>query len=96
MKPSESVEAKIYVKALALEDADGNRAVLATTDFAGIWGFFTDAVYEAIASESGLARERFLFTCAHNHSSPSIGLNSEPREDVPQEQVEATVGRKRD
>src|SRR5688572_19536799 len=51
-KPSEGVECPIFVKALVLQDADGQRAVLVTSDLASVSTAITDHVYEALADET--------------------------------------------
>ena len=62
----------LWVKVLALEGPDGNRAVLATTDHMGI----SKAVYEKMAKMVGerckLDRARVMFTFSHNHCGPRV------------------------
>ncbi|HEY8503852.1 MAG TPA: neutral/alkaline non-lysosomal ceramidase N-terminal domain-containing protein, partial [Gemmataceae bacterium] len=90
-KPSEGVAAEIFVKAMALEDQRGERAVLVTADLIGTWGFFSDPVVEAVAEKVGVPRERFLFTSSHNHAGPTISLNPEGRGSMPKAEAENTV-----
>ena len=45
-KPSEGVDADLFAKALALEDSDGNRALLISADLLG----FTHEIAEAISA----------------------------------------------
>ena len=51
-KPFEKVEQDIYAKALALEDRQGNRAVLVTTDLIGIARTVAEPVCQRIARAS--------------------------------------------
>ncbi|MBK9170223.1 MAG: neutral/alkaline non-lysosomal ceramidase N-terminal domain-containing protein [Bryobacterales bacterium] len=69
-KPSEGVRHPIYVKALAIEDPAGERAVLVTADLVGFPKEMTDWVAEEIRKQHGLARDRILFNASHNHSGP--------------------------
>jgi neutral ceramidase len=90
-KPSAGVTAKIFAKVVVLEDAEGGQAVLVTADLAGIWPFFTEPIYEAVAKKVELPRERFLFTCAHNHSGPTISLDLEARGKMSKEEATNTA-----
>ncbi|MGH7135835.1 MAG: neutral/alkaline non-lysosomal ceramidase N-terminal domain-containing protein, partial [Pirellulales bacterium] len=73
-RPFEQVEADIFVKALALEDAEGQRAVLVTSDLIG----FTAAVAEGICAraneKTGLKREQILLNSSHTHAGPALAL----------------------
>jgi hypothetical protein len=60
----------LWVKAVALEDGRGRRAVLVTSDLVGL----APAMVERLARESqrryGLERSRLLLTYSHNHCAP--------------------------
>ena len=62
----------LWVKALALEDADGRRAVLLTSDLIG----FSRAAYDDLCAElkrrHGLSRDQLLLTFSHTHSGPVL------------------------
>lgn len=64
---------KIWVKALALEAADGGRGVLLTSDFQGVPASMSDRVFGRLAAEHGLDRSRVMFSFSHNHCSPRLG-----------------------
>ena len=72
VKRYERVEQDIYAKALALEDEDGHRAVLVTTDFLGLPRAVSEPVCERIQQKTGLARSQILLNSAHTHSAPSL------------------------
>src|SRR6266446_3861685 len=55
-KPYENVAQDIYAKALALEDRQGHRAVLVTTDLIGISRAVAEPVADRIQSKTKLAR----------------------------------------
>jgi neutral ceramidase len=84
--PSEGVLAELYVKALALEDEAGTRAVLVTSDLLG----FPKEVAEAIASRAmskySLGRDRIALNSSHTHSGPVIGHMLAPAYGITAEQ----------
>lgn len=73
-KPFEEVEADLYAKALALEDARGHRAVLVTSDLIGFPADVTEPICQKICEQSGLRREQVLLTASHTHAGPALGL----------------------
>lgn len=66
------IEQRIFVKALALEDASGAITLLLTADTIGTPRWFNDQLAERFAQELKMPRERFLFACSHSHSTPVI------------------------
>lgn len=71
-KPYEKVEQDIYAKALALEDGDGQRAVLVTTDLIGLARSIADPICAAITEKTKLERSRILLSSSHTHSAPIL------------------------
>jgi hypothetical protein len=71
-KPAEGKEHDLYVKALALEDADGNRLVLLTSDLLGLPRSLSEAVATEVTKQTKLPRERLMLTCSHTHCSPVL------------------------
>lgn len=63
----------IWMKALALEDNAGNRAVLITSDFQGVPKSMSDRVFANIKTKFGLERKQIMFTFSHNHCGPRLG-----------------------
>jgi neutral ceramidase len=63
----------LWMKALALEDAAGNRAVLITSDFQGVPRSMSDRVFEQLAEKHKLSRQQVMFTFSHNHCGPRLG-----------------------
>ncbi|PYK07922.1 MAG: hypothetical protein DME65_15315, partial [Verrucomicrobia bacterium] len=74
-KPFERVEQDIYAKALALEDRQGNRAVLVTTDLIGISRAVADSVCQRIQDKTKLVRSQILLSSSHTHSAPILSLD---------------------
>lgn len=78
LKPFERVAQDIYAKALVLADAQGQRAVIITSDLEGMPGWFTDAVAQGITAKTGFTREQILLTWSHNHAGPALGNSPRP------------------
>ena len=73
-KPFEKVAQDIYAKALALEDRQGHRAVLVTTDLIGLSRAVAEPVCERIQAKTKLARNEILLSSSHTHSAPIVRL----------------------
>src|SRR5258707_10373777 len=63
----------LWMKALALEDAGGRRAVLVTSDFQGVPKGMSDQVFEQVRAKFGLERRQVMVTFSHNHCGPRLG-----------------------
>jgi neutral ceramidase len=63
----------LWMKALALEDDAGHRAVLITSDFQGVPKSMSDRVFDQLQRQFGLARHQVMFTFSHNHCGPRLG-----------------------
>jgi len=70
--PAEGKLHDLWIKVLALEAADGQRAVLITSDVCG----FSRASYEAICAgvkrRTGLEPAQIMLSCSHTHSGPAL------------------------
>jgi hypothetical protein len=73
-KPFEKVEQDIHAKALALEDRQGHRAVLVTTDLIGLSRAVAEPVCQRIQNQTKLARGEILLSSSHTHSAPLLSL----------------------
>jgi len=73
-KPFEAVEADIYAKALALEDAEGRQAVLVTSDLIGFTAAVAEGICTRIGEKTGLKREQILLNSSHTHAGPALAL----------------------
>ncbi|MBS0205235.1 MAG: neutral/alkaline non-lysosomal ceramidase N-terminal domain-containing protein [Planctomycetes bacterium] len=78
----------LWMKALALEDADGRRVVLITSDFQGVPKGMSDPVFEQIRQKWGLERHQIMFTFSHNHCGPRLGDDLVDYYPIDAEQVE--------
>lgn len=71
-KPAEGVLHDLWLKALALEDRSGSRAVLVTADLIGFSKSIYDNVCARLESRHGLTRGQILLTASHTHCGPVI------------------------
>ena len=71
-KPSTGKIHDLYVKACALEDPDGNKAIIVTADLHGLTREFTTSVTQEITKRFNLPRESVLFNTSHTHCGPGI------------------------
>jgi neutral ceramidase len=80
-KPFEKVAADLYVKALVLEDRDGNKGVVVTSDLLGFPADVAEPICERIQKKTGLKRDQILLNSAHTHSGPQLSLKAPPKDD---------------
>ncbi len=71
-KPAEGTLHDLWVKALALEDARHQRALILTTDLVGYPKKVADTVCGQIAEQCGLRRSQIMLTCSHTHCGPVL------------------------
>ncbi|MCI0540420.1 MAG: neutral/alkaline non-lysosomal ceramidase N-terminal domain-containing protein [Verrucomicrobiales bacterium] len=90
-KPFEKVEQDIYAKALALEDREGHRAVLVTTDLLGLSRAIAEPVCERIQQKAKLARNQILLNSAHTHSAPMLSVQDRTESGVAPEDARNIV-----
>jgi neutral ceramidase len=84
-KPSEGVVHDLYAKALALEDSEGNRAVIVTADLIGITLDFSNRVTEAVGKRCNIPREAILLNTSHTHCGPEVRAMKKDFYDMPDE-----------
>ena len=63
----------IWMKALALDDGDGHRVVLITSDFQGVPKSMSNRVFPQLEQKYGLTRAQVMLTFSHNHCGPRLG-----------------------
>src|SRR5947199_6743329 len=90
-KPFEKVEQDIYAKALALEDRQGNRGVLITTDLIGISRAVAEPVCQRIQDKTKLVRSQILLSSSHAHSAPNLSLEERTESGVAPEDARNIV-----
>jgi hypothetical protein len=74
-KPAEGKLHDLWAKALALEDADGRRAVLVTMDLVGIPRDLSVAVCDDLKKNFGLPRDAVMLSVSHTHTGPVVRTN---------------------
>jgi Neutral/alkaline non-lysosomal ceramidase, N-terminal len=79
-KLSEKVASDLYVKAMVLEDRDGHKAVLVTSDLIGFPAAVAEPICERIGEKTGLKREQILLNSSHTHSGPQVTLRESAKE----------------
>jgi len=79
---------ELWMKALALEDDQGRRVVLITSDFEGVPKSMSDPVFEQLRKQFQLERQDVMFTFSHNHCGPRLGDDLVDYYPVDAEQVE--------
>jgi neutral ceramidase len=72
-KPSEGIAQDLFAKALAIEDAQGSRAVLVTIDLIGVDRTMRDAVANQMQRKHGLEPRALLLNVSHTHCGPEFG-----------------------
>jgi neutral ceramidase len=90
-KPFEKVNDDLYAKALALEDAQGHRAVIVTTDLIGFSAQIAEPICREISDKTGLKRADILLTAIHTHSAPTLSLDPNVREGFQAEDAKRTA-----
>jgi neutral ceramidase len=70
--PAEGTVHPLWAKALALEDARGERAVIVTTDLLGLVRHVSDAVGTRVHRSTGIPRDRIVLTSSHTHGGPVV------------------------
>jgi hypothetical protein len=74
-KPAEGTLTDLYAKALALEDAQGHRALLITMDLVGIDRELSLRVRTQLQKTHKLSRGNIALSVSHTHSGPVVGNN---------------------
>ncbi|MEW6360240.1 MAG: neutral/alkaline non-lysosomal ceramidase N-terminal domain-containing protein [Planctomycetota bacterium] len=89
VEPSVGVLDPLMAKALALEDAQGERGVIITTDLIGIDAAFADVVCADIGKQTGLERRQIIINSSHTHAGPIFGIRYQQCWELTPEQIAA-------
>lgn len=71
-RPAEGTLHDLWIKVLALEAADGNRAVVLTSDVLGFPKDMYDSICAELKTKCGLDRSQVMLTASHTHSGPVL------------------------
>ena len=78
----------LWIKGIAIEDHQGRRGVLLTSDFQGVPRSMSDRVFARLKADYGLDRHQVMFTFSHNHCGPRLGDDLVDYYPIEAEQVE--------
>jgi len=67
----------LWVRACALEDAQGQRAVVVSLDLVGMQRTMSESFCQALEQRCGLRRSQVALCFSHTHSGPVVGKNLE-------------------
>jgi hypothetical protein len=73
--PATKVVQDIYAKALALDDGQGGRVVIVTTDVLGLPSELSQMIAERAEKQFGLKRSQLLMNSSHTHTGPALWPN---------------------
>ncbi len=71
-KPAEGTMHELWIKALALEAADGSRGLVVAADLLGFPKEIYERVIARLTDEHGLRRPQVMLTTTHTHSGPAL------------------------
>ena len=92
-KPFESVEARLFAKALALTDGK-KRVALITTDLIGFNREVVEPICESIMEKTGLVRSEILLNASHIHTGPTLTLDPDGKGGAAQVEYTKSVQKK--
>jgi hypothetical protein len=81
-RPAEGKLTELWAKALVLQDASGQRAVLVTLDVIGVSREMATAVAATLKERHGLERSQLALCASHTHSGPVLYRNLSPLHDL--------------
>lgn len=90
-KPAQDKEHDLYIRAVALEDAKGHRAVVVSTDTVGIPQSIYENTVKSAAQKFGLERSQIMLNCSHTHCGPVLRralFDAYPLDDAQKELIE--------
>ncbi len=86
----------LWIKAIALEDAGGNRGVIITADLLGFTAKMTGEIRDRLRTERGIQPGQIILNASHTHSGPVVGrklLCIYPLDAAAENQVERMTAR---
>ncbi len=89
-RPAEGTIHPLWVKALAVEDAAGNRGLIITSDILGFPKPLSDRILARFEKEAGLDAARVILNSSHTHSGPVVDgslMCIYPLDDVEREKI---------
>jgi hypothetical protein len=90
-KPFDKVTADLFAKVLVLEDANGRRGVIVTSDLIGFPAAVAEPICERLQKQAGLKREQILLNSSHTHAGPQLGVKIPPGPDAASGEAQRTI-----
>jgi neutral ceramidase len=87
-RPSEGATHDLFVKALALQSADGTRMVFVTSDLISVPRPIRDTLEKQVAEKFGLSPEELMINCSHTHCGPEIRTTRWSLDGLPSERLQ--------
>ncbi len=81
-RPADGKLTDLWAKAMVLQDASGERAVLVTLDLIGVSRELSGAVAATLKERYGLERRQLAMCASHTHSGPVVFRNLSPLHDL--------------
>src|SRR5688572_28651436 len=78
-KPFDSVVSDQFVKAIVLQDVQGARAALVTSDLIGFRASFANIIRDRVAEKTGIDASHVLLNSSHTHTGPSVSIDETDR-----------------
>ena len=91
-RPAEGKLTDLWVKALALEDGTGSRALLVTADLIGMDRQLSLSIRNAISKKYGLPLSGVVLNFSHTHSGPVVGEVLAPQQQLDESQQKLVSG----
>lgn len=70
--PADGTRHDLWVKAVALETAEGDEAVIVSCDLLGLTANMYDHIATRLQAEAGLGRSQILLNSSHTHCGPAL------------------------
>ncbi len=77
-RPAEGTLTELWAKALVIQDAQDQPALLITLDLVGIHRSTAAAICQRIAKTHEMTRDQIAINCSHTHTGPAVGSNLGP------------------
>jgi len=90
-RPSEGKTHDLFVKALALQSADGTRMVFVTSDLISVPRPIRDTLEKQVAEKFGLSPDELMINCSHTHCGPEIRTTRWALDGLPPERLQAAT-----
>lgn len=88
-RPSEGKVHDLFIKALALENPDGKRLVIVTSDLISVPGPIRENLERAVGEKFDLPAEALMLNCSHTHCGPEIRTSRWSLDGLPPQRLDS-------